>query len=532
MKERPLETALICDNKPVEALVGRIKSILLHNAVDFDIMGRRVRGYRTPDAPSVWIRDMSDMIRGFKYWEADVRSAITHFAETQSARGWLFDYFTMSPEKPPCERENWLKQVRVPVEADVEYRFVKAVHEAWQACGDDEWLDRTMPSMERALGYIMSDPERWDEGSRLVKRAYTIDTWDFDYTAGAHPWLNFRIEKDTFWGLMHGDLSGYYEAFVLMAKMHRHLGKISRADYWEETAGGFRERSNEIAFNGRFYTHHVPLVPCSIPGVNEAEQLSLSNPMAVNRGLADRRMAESVIEEYRSRAAASESLAEWWGIDPPMPDGIFGDEKLVGGAYCNGGIMPLVGGELARAAFDHGQEEYAVKQLERYEELTRNGESYLWYFPDGRPPAVDTSTSPDASPHDGWGSSAMLYAIVEGLAGVTDTDRLFRAVRLSPRWPAAGAGEASLHLVYPASGASFGYRYRSDAGTGRVTLELEGQAAVELHLLLAPGRRAEGVGLNGAPLEFRQTMVRESSYVDASFGVSGPATLVVDTVGR
>lgn len=35
-------------------------------------------------------------------------------------------------------------------------------------------------------------------------------------------------------------------------------------------------------------------------------------------------------------------------VDLPFPDGIFGDEKLIAGAYCNGGIMPLVGARWTR----------------------------------------------------------------------------------------------------------------------------------------------------------------------------------------
>jgi len=139
-----------------------------------------------------------------------------------------------------------------------------------------------------------------------------------------------------------------------------------------------------------------------------------------------------------------------------MPDGIYGDDKLVAGAYCNGGLLPLVGGELARAAFDHGFEEYGVAQLLKYEQLTANNETYLWYFPDGRKSTVETSTSPDASPTDGWGSSAMLYALFEGLAGIVDEGKLFQSVRLSPRWLAAGRSEASVCVTYGASGASFG----------------------------------------------------------------------------
>ena len=79
------------------------------------------------------------------------------------------------------------------------------------------------PHAERALAYIFSDPWRWDVSRKLVKRAYTIDTWDFDYTAGRHPWLNFQITDDTFWGIMHGDNSGYYEACMRLAALLDHV---------------------------------------------------------------------------------------------------------------------------------------------------------------------------------------------------------------------------------------------------------------------------------------------------------------------
>ena len=85
------------------------------------------------------------MMRAFRYFEPDLTSAVQHFADTQAANGRVFDYVTTFPEKPPCERENWTKYVRVPVEADVEYRFVKAAYLAWQASGDDEWMRRLLP---------------------------------------------------------------------------------------------------------------------------------------------------------------------------------------------------------------------------------------------------------------------------------------------------------------------------------------------------------------------------------------------------
>ena len=47
-----------------------------------------------------------------------------------------------------------------------------------------------LPNLDRALSYITSHPWYWDAGPGLVKRPYSIDTWDFAYTAGRHDWLH------------------------------------------------------------------------------------------------------------------------------------------------------------------------------------------------------------------------------------------------------------------------------------------------------------------------------------------------------
>lgn len=522
------DTYLKTGNANINALYPRIKNFLLNDITEYNMFGTEIRGYRTPDAPSIWLRDYSDMMRAFRYWEYDLKSIVDHFAETQTAKGWIFDYFTMTPEKVPCEKENWAKYVRVPVEADVEFRFINAVFMAWQATGDDAWMKSLIPNMEKALHYILTDPWRWDKKHKLVKRAYTIDTWDFDYTAGRHPWLNFQITDHTFWGLMHGDLSGYYLAFKQMQIFYEALKNKKRAKHWKRFASSFRNRANKVCFNGRFYTHHVPLVPVNIEGVDVKEQLSLSNPMNINRGLATHDIAVAVINEYRKRAENPDVFAEWFSIDPPFPDGIYGDEKIIGGAYCNGGIMPLVGGELARASMRHGFEEYGIKQLLKYEELTSNNETYLWYFPDGRPASIETSTSPDASPTDAWGSSAMLYALIEGLAGIVDTGKLFKSVELAPRWVASGDDEASVRTVYGASGASFEYNYMHDQAKKTINMELRGNAQVDLHLLLPAGAKAKKVKINGKSVSFKNKRVEKSAYADAAFRCKNKATVQVE----
>ncbi len=514
-------------NADIDVLFPRVKSFFALNAVDYNVMGKKTHGYRDPDAPSIWIRGVADSLRAYKYWEKDLKSIIDIFAETQTAKGWLYDYFTMTPEKVPCEKENWAKFVRVPNEADVEFRFVKAVFQVWQATGDDAWLKKMILNMERALEYILTDPWRWDKKTGLVKRSYTIDTWDFDYTAGRHKWLNFQITDHTFWGIMHGDISGYYEAFLLMSKMHAQVRNVKRSCYWKTFAAKFRARANKVCFNGRFYLHHVPLIPVKIDGVNESEQLSLSNPMDINRGLATHKMAVSIIKEYQTRAAKSKSFAEWFSIDPPFPAGIFGDEKIVEGAYCNGGIMPLVGGELAKAAFEHGFEKYGVNTLLRYAKLSASGESFLWYFPDGKHATVEKSTSPDASSGDTWGSSAMLYALVEGLSGIVDNSKLFRSVRLSPRWEAAESDEAGIRCTYETSGSFFEYSYMHERSQKKIEMQVAGKSNVALHLLLPNGTRCESVKINGRSARFTNSNVEESSYVDADFRLTKRTVIIV-----
>lgn len=510
-----------------DTLVPRVQGFLEKDIMAMNIDGVPIRGFRSPDTPSVWIRDHSDILRGGRFFEKDLQSAVQHFADTQARNGRIFDYFTVQPEKVPCEKENWCKYVRVPVEADVEYRFVKAAFLAWQATGDSHWIAQLLPNLEAALGYAFSHPLRWDPATQLVKRPYTIDSWDFAYSAGSHDWLQFQIDEKTFWGIMHGDNSGYFEACRLLAVMLDDLGQPDRATYWRDFAHGLRQRMNEVCWNGRFYTHFVKQTPVTIDGVDESEQLSFSNAMNINRGVASHAQAVSILQEYQRRGKRSKAFAEWFSIDPPFPDGIFGEEKIVAGAYCNGGIMPLVGGELALAYLSHGMEQQGIETLRKYSEMVaRKNETFLWYFPDGRESSIDTSTSPDATPTDGWGSSSMLHALVEGLVGLGDRGKLFQTVDLSPRWAAAEIGEARVAFAYPASGTSFSYQYACKPD--RIELSLQAKSSRgKAHVLLPQGRAASGVASSHGEIEFSTSQIESSSYVDFPFTFEGGLDLTI-----
>jgi len=514
---------LTTGDQQIDALLPKVRDFLAQDTVDYCIDAEIVHGYRSPDCPALWIRDHSDMLRGARYFDTDMTSAVTHFAQTQLGNGSFHDFVSCN-----MDRENWTKYVRVPVEADVEYRWVKALFLAWQATGDDKWMESMLPHAERAMAYVCTHPWRWSEEHALVKRALTMDTWDFDYVCADQSWLNFQITGQTHWGIFHGDNSGYYEAFLCLAQLYEHLGDAAAASRWSTQAGRLRQRANDLCWNGSFYTHRVPLDDFRVQGVDEAAQLSLSNPMAINRGLATAEQSQALLDEYIRRGNSQTAFAPWYSIDPPFPDGCFGDPLLVGGAYINGGIFPLVGGELARAAFAHGREKFGVDILRQYSDLiVDSGETYLWYFPDGRPSSEEASTSPDAMSTDGWGSSAMLYALVEGLAGITDTDTCFRQIALSPRWAAADIKTADIQLEYAASGSAIGYHYEQGDGGCQLTIK-SSKCLVDLHLLLPEGQETLTTTVSGRAVSNRRVTVAGSTYVDMELVVDGEVTVDVE----
>ena len=500
-------------------MIPLVKDFLDQDLLLSQIDGLTIRGYRSPDSRAVWLRDYSDILRGIKYFEADLKSTIDHFATNQSASGRIFDFFTCSPDD--STRENWTRYVRVPVECDVEYRFVKAAWLAWQAHGDDDWFKRLLPNLELALSYIREHPHYWDQSRGLVKRPYTIDTWDFAYSAGKQPWLQFQITDDSFWGIMHGDNSGYYEAYRLMEASYRYFGIDDRANFWADRAVEIKERLNSLCWNGRFYRHFSKITPVTILGVDEENQLSLSNPININRGIASHDMAVSIIREYQQRRKHSPAFAEWFSIDPPFPDGIFGDDKLTGGSYVNGGIMPLVGAELARAAFSHGFESYGVDIIRRYYRMIAEKKAtYLWYFPDGKPSSEAASTSPEASPTDGWGSSAMLYALIEGLAGVVDREKGFERISLSPRWPAAGVKRAEVSVTYGPSDRSISYEWVQNPDSIQLDLQTDSRD-IDLQLLLPDRTTAGSVKLDNRSVGHRISRNEQSRYLNTHLSKSG-----------
>jgi hypothetical protein len=77
----------------------QIVDFLRADTVDLLIDGTSVRGYRSPDSPALWIRDHSDILRGGRFLEPDVWSAVDCFRASQAANGRISDFVLSRGER-------------------------------------------------------------------------------------------------------------------------------------------------------------------------------------------------------------------------------------------------------------------------------------------------------------------------------------------------------------------------------------------------------------------------------------------------
>ena len=506
-------TELQTGDAALDALYPRLRGFMQRDGVTYPLNGQTVHGYRSPDNPLLWLRDHVYQGRGFRYFEPDVTSLLDAFRAAQRPDGSFPDVLDYP--------ERFVTAMRKETESDLEFLFVQGVYEAWQMTGDDAWLRGNLDALRRALVYTTSDPLRWDATRGLVRRPYTIDMWDFAYgptttSPDGKPAPRHWLTADTIWGTFHGDNTGLAQALELMARIETQVGEPARAQGWLDQSKAIMQRLNALSWNGHFFTHFVPEDPNFQPaGVDATQQLSLSNAYALNRGVLTERQGQRIVETYFGRRDFSRAFAEWYSLDPPFPSGSYGLAGGKGenpGEYTNGGIMPLVGGELARGALRFGMEPYGFDLLRRYAGLTAlTDATYLWYYPDGRPGIQ----GPDTLATDGWGAGAMLGALFEGAAGINDRASRYSDLFLAPRW-AADAAFTEVRAVarYAASDGYVAYRWQRDEHG--ISLTLTGSAASAYVRILIPKASASlplQVTLDGQRVPLQLDLVGKTPYV-------------------
>jgi hypothetical protein len=343
-----------------------------------------------------WLRDHTHTMKAMKYFNPNLKDGFDLYADYQREDGMIWDNIYARTKEPNwwdsvLEKDNFIKKIeggtyelkRQPVEADVEYLFVQCLYESWKATGDNAWMRKNLDPALKAIKYITTDKYRWSNKYQLVKRAFTIDTWDFKHefdnlvTDGA----NMMINEKTDFGIMFGDNNGLISAYRMLAEMLMASGRRDDGNYYNQEARNLQERLDKLTWNGRHYVHFVPEDPQfftkrNIGKTKTEEQISLSNAYALNRGISHLQ-ALGILNEYQKIRGEmpKTSVAEWYNIYPPFESGFQKDGEMW--EYMNGGVSTIVAGELAHGAFQNGYETYGVDILNRVLNLARKHDNYL-----------------------------------------------------------------------------------------------------------------------------------------------------------
>jgi len=373
----------------------------------FDILNRTMRCYRPDGVESIqwrgktyrcfvsWILDHSHTAKGMQFFSPVTAEAADLYGQAQRKDGMIWSFAHPEAEGYYHEsayasygyarRDGGVLFARQPVENHNEANFVDTIYLAWKGSGADAWMKRLLPRAMRALDYSVTDRARWSDKFRLLKRAYTIDSWDFqprdEYLVKFRLGTEQMIDPErTKFGVFFGDNTGYAYACDQLAEMLTHAGRKRDAAKYRRRAGEIRQRLNEIAWNGHCFTHRIeedPAVERDF-GVDEKAQLAMSNAYSLNRGIPHEQCV-AILRTYQALRARlpKGSPGEWYAIYPPFERG-FGKDSAKW-QYMNAGVHGHAAGELARGALKHGFERYGADVLRRLGELGKAHDGMVYF---------------------------------------------------------------------------------------------------------------------------------------------------------
>ncbi len=454
-----------------------------------------------------WIRDHVHQMKANRHWEYNLHSFLNFIIDTQREDGQFYELIKQYDDhhwkfvNEDCYQmysEDNVALVRLELEADIEYLVVEGAMYYYQVTGDDRWLQDKLPKLEKAIDYMTSNEKRWDKERGLVKRPFTIDTWDFTYGRGGD---NRKIEEDTPMSIMHGDNSGVYQAMNQLAWFNRRLGNEEKAQEWEVRAEKLRDNMFKYLWNGKFFMHQLHLNHDGADDL-ENERLSLSNSYDMNRGVTTLKQSRKIIEEYMARKETSNLFAEWFSIDPAYEN--FNGYKF--GEYVNGAISPFTAGELAKAAFNNGYEEYGWDIITRFMKIVeRDNDVFFLYYPDGIP-------QPQGGP-SAWGAAAFISAIDEGLAGIVDVGVCYDEMIFAPKFPVTHYTELRYLTGYELNGTKVDVKYIMTEQGMRYDIDSPAKK-IQAHILLPKNKTCTQVLVNNEACDYNISTVGDSVYID------------------
>lgn len=126
-----------------------------------------------------------------------------------------------------------------------------------------------------------------------------------------------------------------------------------------------------------------------------------------------------------------------------------------------------------------------------------------------------------------WNAGSLTYALMEGLAGVVDTDRNMRSVTVSPRWEAAGVRRVTACAKYEEGGGYVRYRYERSEHALHLLVAGSGERR-RLEVLLPEDARVAALRINRQPTPHEVRRMEDSRYICADLEGPGAHEMRVD----
>jgi hypothetical protein len=341
-----------------------------------------------------WLQDNTNTLKGMKYFWPEVKSNVDFYANSQREDGMVWENF-----EPRSTVETFWEQAfdyggftrpaedgrlllrRSPVENHVEHFLLEAIYFSWKASGETPWMAARLDAAIKAVKYATTDPYRWSQKYKLLKRGFTIDTWDFLCDSEANLCGGNIMVVDlakTHFGVFFGDNANMIAGLRRLSEMLIAANRPSEAPVFTGLASELEARLNALSWNGEFFVHWIP-EDRSLKfdlGVDIDRQVALSNAYSLNRGIRHDQCA-AILRTYQRirREMPQSSPGEFYAIYPPYERGFSSENQQW--EYMNGGVMSCTAGELAWGAFDHGFEEYGADILERYAAIARRYHGFV-----------------------------------------------------------------------------------------------------------------------------------------------------------
>ncbi|MFH0756740.1 MAG: hypothetical protein V2B15_05600 [Bacteroidota bacterium] len=390
-------TGITCEDKQYEALFDILHWIIVREFTE------QKYGDRIYHMGVGWFQDNVHLMKGLKYFRSKQQDFMDLFAGGQFENGMIPDFFRDSSSERSYYTQRFTEMcingdsnragffVKVPVENMSEFHFLEGLYHVWKATGDHEWMKGKLDQALRTVDYELTSPSTWSDRYQLIKRSYTIDIWDFLPDEEAERLDHNIMANDparSRYGILYADNIGMAIGCQYLAEMLEYAGRNSEAGRIRKTGEDLRKRTNDLCWNGHFFTHRIPEDAgehFDFGDTDTAAQVTLSNAYALNKGTAHEQCVQ-IINTYQRirREMPASSPGEWYMCYPPYEKGWHMDQW----EYMNGGVSPIVAGELAHGAFEHGFETYAVDILQRVYELVRSHGNHLHCIYRGAMPEV------------------------------------------------------------------------------------------------------------------------------------------------